>query len=268
MGVRRYWPVLIFLMLGTLAGAWHGRAAESGRPDPVAGAVRTVVAPPANLLGHVSRWVSSQVGWITHGHALADENRRLAQRVAELEKENSGLREAGIDNERLRGDLGFVAKLTPHPLGADVLERRANPNFDTILISRGSRDGVRPHSVVVTRAGLVGQVWEVSPTTSSVVLLTDPQYGSVGGRVQRANSRAEGVCHGDASSTLTMIDLRNDANIKPGDLIVTSGYSVFPKGILIGKVKDIKNDEGGVTKTARLVSAVDFDRLEEVYVLQ
>jgi rod shape-determining protein MreC len=266
MGVRRYWPVLIFLMLGTLAGAWHEHATDRGHPDVVAGAVRTVVAPPAGVLTHLSHWIADQVGWVTRGHALADENRRLTQRVAELEQENTSLREASTLNDQLRADMGFVTKQNPRPLGADVLDRRANANFDTIVISRGSRDGVRPHSVVVTRNGLVGQVWEVSPTTASVVLLTDPQYGSVGGRVQRANSRAEGVCHGD-SALITMIDLRNDADIKPGDRIVTSGYSIFPKGILIGKVKEITSEEGGVTKKAKLIPAVDFTRLEEVYVL-
>jgi rod shape-determining protein MreC len=265
-GARRYWPVLIFLMLGTLAGAWHERATDHGRPDMVAGAVRTVVAPPAGLLARVSHWCGDQIGWITRGRTLADENRKLTQQAADLEQENARLREVDTENARMRADLNFAPKERPRRLGADVLERRTNPNFDTILISRGSRDGVRPHSVVVTRNGLVGQVWEVSPTTASVVLLTDPQYGSVGGRVQRANSRAEGVCRGD-SAAITMIDLRIDADIKPGDQIVTSGYSIFPKGLLIGKVKEIKNEEGGVTKTAKLIPAVDFTRLEQVYVL-
>ena len=266
-GPRRYGPVLIFLMLGTLAGAWHTRATDRGRPDMVAGAVRTVIAPPAQLLGHISRWFGSQANWILRGHSLAAENRKLTQRVADLETENARLREADIENERLRRDLGFMDRAKQRWLGADVLERRSNSDFDTILISRGSRDGVHPHSVVMTRSGLVGQVSEASPTTSAVVLLTDQQYGSVGGRVQRPNSRAEGVCKGNYSGLITMIDLRNEADIKPGDQIVTSGYGVFPKGILIGKVKDIKSDEGGLTKTARLIPAVDFNQLEEVYVL-
>jgi rod shape-determining protein MreC len=264
---RRYWPALIFLMLGTLAGAWHNRTTDHNRPDPLAGAVRTVIAPPANLLSHLSQWFGSQTGWLLRGHSLAGENRQLAARVAALEQENAALREATTENEQLRGDQGFMARQKQRPLGADVVQRRTNPNFDTILIARGTRDGVHAHSVVVTRGGLVGQVSEVSLTTATVVLLTDQQYGSVGGRVQRASSRAEGVCKGDFTPLLTMVDLRNDANIKPGDRVVTSGYGIFPKGILIGTVKDIKNDEGGVTKTARLIPAVDFDRLEEVYVL-
>ena len=80
-----------------------------------------------------------------------------------------------------------------------------------------------------------------------------------------------------------MIDLPNDADIKPGDLIVTSGFGTivhtgakgasnliqtYPKGIPIGTVVEVKGEEGSVSKVATLRPVVDFDRLEEVYILQ
>src|SRR5437868_3062854 len=105
---RKYGAALIFLLLGTLAGAWRNRAIDHGRPDVIVGAVRTVVAPPANAIGRVSRWCSEQTGWLFRGHALARENRELKARVGRLEGENAALKEAQIDYERLRGDLGFV----------------------------------------------------------------------------------------------------------------------------------------------------------------
>lgn len=264
---RRYWGALIFLLMGTLAGAWHNHTTDNGKQDLVVGAVQGVVAPPANALGKVSRWCSEQTGWIFHGHALAEENQKLRARVAELEGETTRLREAAIRYDQLRNDLNFVRGAKAPPLAADIVFRRPDPKYDTLVVLRGSRDGVRPNSVVVTRDGLVGRVFEVTPTTASVVMLTDQNSG-VGARVQRANSRAVGVCKGNYTPTLSLVYLPNDADIKVGDVIVTSGLGeVYPPGLLIGKVVEVKPDEGNMLKMARIKPQVDFDRLEAVYIL-
>jgi rod shape-determining protein MreC len=264
---RRYWAALIFLLLGTLAGVWHNRRNDQGQSDFVVGAVRGTIAPPANLLGRVSHWFGDQMGWMLHGYGLAAENRYLKARVDALEQENASLREARVDYERLRADLGFVPHAGTLLLAADVIARRADPKFDTIVISRGSRDGLHPNSVVVTRNGLVGHVFEVTPGTASVLLLTD-QHSGVGARVQRGDSRATGICEGDYSPLLSMIALPNDANIKIGDGIVTSGLGgVYPPGLVVGTITEIKADEGNVGKTVLVHPGVDFDRLEEVYVV-
>ena len=278
---RRYWAALIFLMSGTLAGAWHNRSADRGRPDVVSGVVRTVVAPPARGVGGVSRWFGDQTGWLLHGRALSAENEKLRTRVAELEGQAAECVEAQRENEQLRQDLKFVQSQKHDLLSADVIARRPDPNFDTILISRGSRDGVKINSIVRTRNGLVGKVSEVSFTTATVILLTDPN-GGVGARVQRAASNAIGVCKGDYSPLLPLLDLAGDADIKPGDVIVTSGFSTvapggtktspnvlqtYPKGIPIGTVVSVKGEEGSVSKIATIRPGVDFDRLETVFVL-
>jgi rod shape-determining protein MreC len=254
-------------MLGTLAGAWHNHQVDRGKSDIVVGAVRGVVAPPANALGRVSHWFGDQTAWIFQGHALAEENRRLQARVTELEGENTALREAQYKYDQLRADLGFVHAAQSKLLAADIIARRPDPKFDTLVISRGSRDGVRPNSVVVTRDGLVGRVFEVTPGTASVLMLTDQNSG-VGARVQRPASRATGICKGDNSAQLSLVYLPNDADIKVGDVIVSSGLGgVFPPGLLIGTVAQVKAEEGNLLKSARLSPRVDFNRLEQVYVL-
>src|SRR5579871_6022949 len=99
---RRYWAALVFLLLGVLAGVWHNRRIDHGRPDYLVGATRGVVAPPAGALGRISHWFGAQFAWITHGRSLETENTQLKARVAELEGENAGLREAQINYDRLR----------------------------------------------------------------------------------------------------------------------------------------------------------------------
>ena len=279
---RRYWAALIFLLMGSMAGAWHNRATTKGRQDVVSGAVQTVAAPPAHAVGGVSRWISNQTGWLLHGRAISDENRRLKARVADLEGQNAAFQEAERENQQLREDLKFVRTEKTPLLAADVLARRVNPDFDTIVISRGSRAGVHVNSIVRARAGLVGKVSEVSPFSATVILLTDPN-GGVGARVQRAGGRsAIGVCKGDYNALVPMIDLPGDADIKAGDLIVTSGFGTvvqpaakgaptvlqtYPKGLPVGVVVSVEGEEGSISKIARIRPCVDFDSLEQVYVL-
>jgi rod shape-determining protein MreC len=265
---KRYIILLILTLCGTMAGAIHNRAVDHGKQDPVTVVVRGVVTPPASAFSRITGWFSAQTGWLFHGRSLAGENRRLRDRVAFLEGQNAQLREAGIKYDQLRDDLGFVRKQATPSLAADVLARRPDPKFDMLLISAGSRDGVRQNAIVVTRAGLVGRVTEVTPNTASVLMLTDQTSGA-GAVVQRAESRAKGVCKGDNSGMLHLNYLTANADIKPGDVIMTSGLGgVFPAGQVIGSVLSVQTDEGNLNKTALVRPAVDFDRLEQVYVLR
>ena len=263
---RRYWAALIFLLLSVLLGAWHNRVTARSGQDPVVGGVRGVLAPPVGGLSGASRWFGRQTGWLFRGHSVDTENRHLKERVAQLEGENAAMQEAQTNFNRLRNDLGFVHANASRLLAADITARKSDPKFDTLIINRGSRDGVRIDSMVRTRNGLVGRVFEVTPGTASVLMLTDQKSG-VGGRVQRAASRAVGVCEGNNSSRLELKYLPGDADIKKGDVIVTSGLGgIFPAGQVIGTVESVKADENNVGKTAVVHPLVEFDSLEEIYV--
>lgn len=264
--LRRYRFAIFLLIAGTVVGVYHNRTTDKSKPDPVVVVVRSVFAPPANALGTFSRWVSRETGWIFHGRSIAQENLLLKQQVAELESKSAVAEEATLRYEHLRSDLGFVQKAQPRLLAADLVTRRPDPKFDTLVISRGSGDGVHVDSVVTTKMGLVGRVFETTPTTASVLLITDQNSG-VGARVQRAQSRATGVIKGDNTSSLSMIYLPQAADIKPGDKIVTSGLGgIFPPGLVIGTVKTVRADTGNSLKIATITPQVDPDTLEEVYV--
>lgn len=266
--IRRYYPAVAFLMLGAALGAWHNRAAEHGRADLVSGVVQTVVAEPAAMLRRSVSWCGAQAGWMLSGRRLAAENSQLREQVAELESETARLREQAVENDRLRADLNFTRKQGAPLLGADVLAMKTDPKFDTMVIGRGSRDGLHSDSVVVTRLGLVGRVIDTAPATSTVLLLTDQNSGA-GGRVDRAASRAVGVCKGDNSRLLSLEYLSSDADIRSGDRVVTSGLGgVFPANIVIGTVRSVREDGDNGQKVASVLPAVNFDRLESVYVLR
>lgn len=268
---RRFLPVLICILLGTAIGLWHNRQTARGRTDIVTSAVRTVTSPVVALFGGVGDWFGRQWGWLLHGRSLAEENRRLRLENDRLRLDNARLVEADATAQRLRAQLGLPFQIPAKRVAADIIARRLHPHSDVFTIGRGSRDGIRPRDTVVSPAGLVGQVSEVGPTNAVVVMLTDT-FSAVGAMVQRSTSRAVGVCKGDGSGNLSLQYLSRDADVKVGDTIISSGLGgdkgVFPKGIPIGTVTSVSVDASGATKQVVVKPSVQFDRLEEVYVLE
>lgn len=274
--VQRYWAVLTLVVVGAAIGAWHNFQVRRGRSDYVTMAVRTVITPPAAQLGRLGRWLAGLVHIEWNGRALALENARLLRRVAELEAENARLQSADANQERLRAALNFVTTQRQQPIAAEVCAKRLDAKYDTIIISRGARDGVHRYSLVMSPEGVVGYVLEVDPITSTVVLLTDQNAG-IGARVVRGKMRVAGICHGTNNKLLSMTDLERDADVKPGDLVVTSGLSrlfpgsldaVPPKDLIIGTVQSVMSDPATSGKRALVLPKVNYDALEEVYVLK
>lgn len=264
-------PVLVCIIIGVSLGILHNRATQRGKSDPVVSVIRTVTRPFVGAAVGTERWFSRQVGWLFHGRTLARDNRLLIQQNQSLREEVARLQEADIDAARLRKQLGFQA-LTPHgKIAADIISMHPNPNFETMVISRGSRDGIKQDSVVVSPLGLIGHIYDVAPTSSSVLLLTDSN-SAVGAMVQRSQSRSTGVCKGNGSGVLSMAYLPRDADVLVGDQIVSSGLGgkmgIYPKGLVIGVVSNVTADPSGAGRRVYVRPSVDFDRLEEVYILQ
>src|SRR5207245_2213001 len=118
---------------------------------------------------------------------------------------------------------------------------------------------------VVTPRGLVGQVIEVTPNTSKVLLITDVS-SSVDALVQ--SNRAKGVVNGSRTANLTMTYIPQREKIQTGDRIVTSGLGgVYPSGVLVGMVTDVRQNDVDLFQDALVEPAVDFGRLEEVMII-
>src|SRR5690606_23659520 len=137
----------------------------------------------------------------------------------------------------------------------------------SILINRGTRDGLALGMPVVTDLGLVGRIYEVSANTARVQLISD-QNSAVSGRLQ--TSRAEGsiVGRGLLTGSLRMQFIPIDAEITVGDLVVTSGLGGnFPPDIVIGQVTSRRKFEFELWQEAEVSSLINFSTLEFVLVV-
>ena len=150
-------------------------------------------------------------------------------------------------------------------LAARVVGRDPSPWFKTIMIDKGEKYGVVKGLPVIVSEGVVGQVVNVSEQYSRVLLIID-RNSAVDALVQ--DSRARGMVKGNnTEQCLFRYALRKDV-ILTGQVIITSGLDqVFPKGLRIGVVVDVKKEDSRLFQKIVLQTCVDFDKLEEVLVI-
>lgn len=170
------------------------------------------------------------------------------------------------ENKRLRRLLNLKEHSPYESLASSVIAREPSNWFQTLLLDRGERSGVKKDSIVVTPEGLVGRVIKVNKNSSQVLLITDPG-SEIGALVQR--TRIQGVIQG-RKRDLILKYLPLEADVREGDLVLTSGLEggLFPKGLAIGRIKKIEppHPQNLFLKIV-VIPEVNLSSLEEVLLL-
>lgn len=158
--------------------------------------------------------------------------RQIDPRINQLEAQ---IQELKNQNQKLQDLLNYVAsKKQGKGIVAPVIGRSADSWWKQIIIGRGSQQGVRNQDLVVAPGGLIGRVISVTPSTSKVMLLSDPM-SRIGVTISR--SRNMGFLKGNSTEQGIMEFFESDPKVKVGDAVVTSTYSqLVPEGLPIGKV--------------------------------
>lgn len=198
-------------------------------------------------------------------HQVSEENRRLQRELQALRGRNNELRELGVAGQRLAAVLALKERLKAKTLAAQVIGRDATNWYRAIMVDKGSRDGVKVEMGVMAPDGAVGRVVKVTPFTSVVLLITDPN-NAVTGLIQR--TRDEGIVEGTTEGRARMKYIPLLATLQSGDVIVTSGLTGgFPRGVPLGTITRIDKAEGELFQSAEIVPEVDLHKLEEVLVI-
>lgn len=195
-----------------------------------------------------------------------EENKRLKSqlsRAMEIENRNEELE---LENARLKKLVNFTRSVSDTYVAAQVIARDPSPWFKTIMIDKGSDEGLEKGAPVLVSEGIVGQITKVSKDFSRVLLILD-RNSAVDALVQ--NTRVRGMVKGENKDTCSFVyALRKDV-VQPGEMIVSSGLDqVFPKGLKIGRILDVKKEHSQLFQDITIETSVDFDKLEEVLVLK
>jgi rod shape-determining protein MreC len=192
----------------------------------------------------------------------------LSRQVNRLELDRLEKERLRAENDRLRRLLGFAeAEEELEMIGARVIGVRLDPKgLQIVSIDRGAEDGLARMMPVVVAQGVVGRVHTVAGRSADVLLLSD-RNSSIATRVQRSRARANVRGTGDPDVCRLDYAVRSD-DLVEGDLLVTSGTDgVFPRGLPVGTVKNLKKQGQGLYQKADVVPAVDLTKLEEVLVV-
>lgn len=261
--------ILLGIAVIFLVGIVSLSQGERDRFLGIENAAGEVFSPALKLFNKINNKVVDAIGFVANIGKLEKENEELRREVSRLTQEKLSLLELKAENERLRQLLDVRENIGYETItGAEVIGYDPGNWSKYVIIDKGSSRGVQVDATVITELGLVGKVVSVTPHSAKVLLITDPD-SAVGGRVQR--SRDVGIVEGsiEQANMVQMVNIPREADIKEGDLIISSGLGgVFPAGLIIGKVENIKDEEYSFFRRASIKPAVNFNRLEEVLVIK
>lgn len=227
--------------------------------------VLEVVAPVQQLVSIPATAVRDVFGRYVHLIDVDAENERLAARIADLEEVNLQYREALVASGHLQRIAAMRDEFEVPMLPAQVVGLDISLWFRSVVVDRGQQHGVSAGNPIITNSGVAGLVTAASDHAAKAMLLVDRQ-SAVDGVVQR--SRTRGVVRGNGAGALEFQFVARDGDVQAGDIILTSGLdAIYPKGLRIGSVGEIRERGGDLIQTAILTPAVDFERLEQVFVM-
>lgn len=229
-----------------------------------------IITPLQKITTNVSGWIGEKVSFVKDTTDLAEENKQLKEQIALLEAENKRLSYFETENIKLSELLEISQKYADYQTtGAQIIAKDPGNWYDIFVIDKGKKEGLSANMVLTSSGGLVGKIIESGHTYSKVQSLLDSRT-SVPAMSLRTNDL--GIVKGDYTlmndGLCKMEYIDADAEIILGDEIVTSHLSdIYPPGIVIGKVKEIKTDSNGLTKYAIIEPMVDFKHLDTLLVI-
>lgn len=226
--------------------------------------VMTVFSPVPKTVSWIGGNASDlYYGYLDQRRAIA-QNLELQKKVASLTAANLKLRQSESDLRRMRSLLSYSEQFSLGTSMAQTIMLDTSGRFKSIIIDRGSDDGVAVNDVIVNANGLIGRVVLTTRDLSKVQLVPDSN-SSVGALVER--TRRQGVIRGDGYFGASLNDIPALADVKPGDRLITAGIDgIYPKGIPVGVVAKSTPGES-LFRNVTVQPLVDFTTIEEVIVV-
>lgn len=179
---------------------------------------------------------------------------------ARLEKENKALKK--------ELDMKDISQF--NPISATVIGRSPDQWMNTIIIDKGKKSGMKENMAVITSEGLVGRIKKANQFSSQVELIsTSVKTSKLSVDIQQDDDNIFGMInrYDEDKDLLVISDIDNKYSIKKGSKVVTNGLGdQLPKGILVGKVEKVENDEYGLSKVAYIKTSTNIKDLNHVYV--
>lgn len=260
--------IIIFACITVLILAISAVSFKTGN-NAVSNVIGTVISPVQSGTAAVVRGTKNFVVNIFSSGKNARENEKLKAEIASLNDQLRMVEGYKTENEKLRSMLQLAESRSDfESTAANVIGRNIDELHSTITIDKGTRHNIKKNAVVYTAEGLVGRVSEVGYNYSKVQTIFDAESAVSAiclrsgdmGIVEGSSLLAGGIC------TMNYID--KSAKTVVGDMVETSAAGgIFPQGILIGKITQIKEDNRALTLSAVVETSVNPNNLDKVLVI-
>jgi rod shape-determining protein MreC len=261
------WITFIALIVVVIVLVVSTFGSKNDKASGVKNVTNTVLEPAVEGTYNVSSSIKDFFQRLFALRKVDKDYAELKSRCKELELENQFMKELQEENRRLADLLGYKEDNPEYKyIHAKVIAKDPGSWFMEFTINRGEKDGIKVDMAVANQEGLIGRIIETTDTTSKVITLIDTRSAAAG-VVER--SRDQGIVKGarDPESKIPycrLDHLPNNADLMPGDVILSSSLGgIFPKGIIIGEVKEVTTE----STSAVITPAVDFGHIEEVLVI-
>ncbi len=261
--------VTIFL----LSVAFCGMIIYSLQSDAngISSSVSTVVSPLQKIVYNINSRVKETVDFFLNFSEVKLENEELKEKNTKLANELIEYESLKDEVERLREALNFTeSKNNYNYVGVNIIGYSGSSLSDGYIIDKGSNDGIAKNMVVVSSKGLVGKVTKVSSNFAIVqsILNENIAVAVMDQQTREATGVLQGLSDKKDNNMPVVYNLPINSDVKEGDIIITSGLGkIYPKEIPVGTVVSVEEDNVKVMKSAVVEPFVNFNELEELFVV-
>ncbi|MEF2836173.1 MAG: rod shape-determining protein MreC [Oscillospiraceae bacterium] len=233
-------------------------------------AVQGVLAPFRAAATSLTRTAEKYYGYMFRYEALAAENEVLEKRISEMEDVARQADSVSRENERLRQALDLLATHEDYKLvDAYIIGWSSTDWENTLTINRGTTSGIQENMCAITANGeVVGLITDVGLNWAEVTTILDSTL-EISGTISASgyNGMVKGGYIEGNETLLQMNYLPSAAIIRNKEQVVTSGSTVYPRGLIMGTIVDADFAETGIAKYALLDPAAEIDSLEQIFII-
>jgi rod shape-determining protein MreC len=232
--------------------------------------LKSITQPFSSVANNVTDWVENQIDMLINADKYKEENELLKKQLSDMYGQVKDVDDLREENDQLRKIIDIKQdnkdfKLAPP---CNIILRNASDVFKGFTVDRGLNDGIKIGDPVLTDIGLVGTVTDVTPAFSEVTTILSTGVhigvttvsGNIGGIIENNLIQAE-----DQKCLMSYIE--KNSGIKVGDVVMTSGGSVFPAGIIVGEIVEIYDDSNGLSLHAVIKPSVDLTGITDCFVI-
>lgn len=261
--------IALALAASLILGGFLAALSENGT-SPVSSALSFITSPVQKAAVEIADFTDNF-------NAIFTSSKKYQEKISAQQSEIADLKSQLVDYEKTKHKLEayeeFLEVKDENPdftfVPATVILRDTSEIYGTFTINKGTADGITVNSPVISGNSLVGVIKEVSPNSSTVYTLFNPDIS-----VSAYEIRTREDCYTEAEAAFSLeglirlSGLTKTTPVVSGGIVATSGIGgIYPKDLIIGTVKEIRADEAGIASFALVTPDADYSLLTDVFII-